>query len=125
MYKFKKDDIVFVNGAYSIAEKCKITDYIENEPEIKQSAYMVHSLEIGGTFGVLEDSIFATKEEAVQDAVLKSKEQTEKYCKEIKNMDDLLKFPLDHCLCGDYTDYEAKQAYKIRVKEIVGLNLLP
>ena len=46
-----------------------------------------------------------------------------KYKREIKNLNDLLQFPLHHCFCGDeYTDWEAVEAYKTRVKELTGLN---
>ena len=43
----------------------------------------------------------------------------------MKDLKDLLKFPLNHCLNGEeYTDYEAKAAYKQRVNELVGIDLL-
>ena len=50
--------------------------------------------------------------------------QIQKYCDEIKNTSDLLKFPLIHCLNGDeYTDYEAIAAYKRKTKELLGIDL--
>ena len=47
-----------------------------------------------------------------------------KYKSEIKNLEDLLRFPLKHCFCGEeYTDYEALSAYKARVTELTEIVL--
>lgn len=50
--------------------------------------------------------------------------KVEKYCKEITDVPSLLKFPLEHCLNGEeYTNYEAIKAYKIRAKQLLGIDL--
>lgn len=42
----------------------------------------------------------------------------------IKTIEDLLMFPLLHCLCGEeYTEYEAIHAYKAKVKELLNIDL--
>ena len=42
----------------------------------------------------------------------------------IKNLNDLLAFPLDHCFCGEeYTDEDAIRAYKERTFELTGIHL--
>jgi hypothetical protein len=47
-----------------------------------------------------------------------------KYCDEIKSVQDLVKFPLNHCFNGEeYTDENAKSAYIQRVKDILGIDL--
>lgn len=42
----------------------------------------------------------------------------------IKTIEDLLIFPLLHCLCGEeYTEYEAIHAYKAKAKELLNIDL--
>lgn len=53
-----------------------------------------------------------------------SEHRISEYKDEIKNLHDLLQFPLKHCLCGDgYTDFDAIDAYKAKVKELIGMEL--
>lgn len=53
-----------------------------------------------------------------------SEHRISEYKEEIKNLHDLLQFPLKHCLWGDgYTDLEAIDAYKTKVKELIGIEL--
>lgn len=54
----------------------------------------------------------------------KHQEKIAAYKNEIKDMKTLILFPLDHCLNGkEYTDYDARIAYKERAKELFGLDL--
>lgn len=54
----------------------------------------------------------------------KWKNDVQKYKNKIKNIEDLINFPLSHCFCGEeYTEYEAIQAYKERAKEL-GFNIV-
>ena len=120
---YKIGDVVYVNGPWNVAEKCEIT----SERESKKNggkAYSVHSLEIGGSFGVSADNIFSTEEDAITAYKRKSEENIAEYKEEIKNLNDLLKFPLNHCFCGEeYTDYDAIQAYKTKTFELTGIVL--
>lgn len=51
-----------------------------------------------------------------------SEQRISEYKEEIKSLHDLLQFPLKHCLCGDgYTDFDAIDAYKTKVKELIGI----
>ena len=53
-----------------------------------------------------------------------SEHRISEYKDEIKNLHDLLQFPLKHCLWGDgYTDFDAIDAYKAKVKELIGIEL--
>lgn len=46
------------------------------------------------------------------------------YCNEINSLEELLRFPLEHCLYGEeYTDNAACRAYKIKAKELAGIDL--
>lgn len=66
---------------------------------------------IGSSAAVL-DNVFLTAKEAYehQDAII------ERHKEELRNgitgLEDLLKFPLNHCLCGEDCDYDAKEVYE-------------
>lgn len=116
---YKIGDIVYVNGIWNVAEKCEITSERDSN-----GVYSVHSLDSGGSFGALTDNVFPTKEDAIAAHKRKSEENIVRYKEEIKNLNDLLEFPLNNCFCGEeYTDYDAREAYKIRVKELTGIVL--
>ncbi len=122
---YKNRDIVFVNTTWLTAEKCEIEDYKSYQTISGDIVprYEVHSLENGGTFCVAEDCMFDTQEKAIAAEKARSDTQVKSYCKEIKTLEDLLKFPINHCFCGkEYTDFEALEAYKIKAKEIADVN---
>lgn len=51
-------------------------------------------------------------------------EQVNKYLEEIQTKEDLINFPLTHCLCGnEYTDYDAVEAYKIKVRALLRIDI--
>lgn len=63
------------------------------------------------------DSIYAAQDNA-------NKEAVNGYCSEIKDIKDLARFPLQHCLNGEeYTNWNAVKAYKIRAKELLNIEL--
>lgn len=124
MRKFKNGITVYVNSTWNVEEECTILDYIEDESGAGKNFYKIHSSVHGGTFGATEDCIFATKEEAREAHLKASTQLIDKYKSEIKNLEDLLRFPLEHCFCGEeYTDYEALSAYKARVTELTEIFL--
>lgn len=125
MKKFDNGTTVFVNGIWNQEEECIVTGYVKNESRTGKDVYIVKSVTNYGTFGATEDCLFATKEEAHKASVKKSSELVARYKAEIRNLDDLLHFPLNHCLSNgeEYTDYEAKRAYCIRANELTGVTL--
>ena len=65
-----------------------------------------------------------SKLKALAAAEHKRQDRISEYKDEIKNLHDLLQFPLKHCLCGDgYTDLEAIDTYKTMVKDLIGIEL--
>ena len=59
---------------------------------------------------------------AAWDAV--SKEKEEEFRRNINNVEDLLRFPLANCLCGNSdVDYTAVEIYKEKAKEILDIDL--
>jgi hypothetical protein len=65
-----------------------------------------------GNSAALLDNVFLTAKEAYesQNAII------EKHKEELRNgitgLEDLLKFPLNHCLCGEDYDYYAREVYE-------------
>ncbi|SEF90931.1 hypothetical protein [Lachnospira multipara] len=123
--KFADNEIVYVNSTYNIAEKCKITKFVQKESRVNKPVYALHSLDNYGSFAATEDCIFKTKEDAIKSYKTSSNKLVEKYKNEIRTLEELIKFPLSHCIaCGEeYTEEEAREAYKIRAKEITGILL--
>lgn len=52
------------------------------------------------------------------------KEMAVVYMNEIVTIDDLMQFPLSHCLNGENVDKAAVEAYKVRTAELLGVNLI-
>ena len=123
MFRFENGRTVFVNSTYNTAEECTVVSFTEHESSTGESVYVVHSTVNGGTFGVTADNVFPSKLKALAAAEIERQNKISEYKREIKNLNDLLQFPLHHCFCGDeYTDWEAVEAYKTRAKELTGLN---
>jgi len=123
--KFADNEIVYVNSTYNIAEKCKITKFVQKESSVNKSVYALKSLDNLGSFAAIEECIFKTKEDALKAYKESSNKLIEKYKNEIKTLEDLIKFPLSHCIaCAEeYTEEEAREAYEIRAKELIGILL--
>lgn len=123
MLRFENGRTVFVNSAYNTAEECTVVSFTEHESSTGEDVYVVNSTVTGGTFGVTADNVFSSKLKALAAAEIERQTKISEYKLEIKNLNDLLQFPLHHCLCGDeYTDWNAVEAYKARVKELTGAN---
>ena len=68
--------------------------------------------------------LYTSAESAYNAYCIEQDKKIKKYCNEINTIEDLVKFPVNHCLNGEeYTNNEAYQAYKIKVKELVGIDL--
>ena len=77
-----------------------------------------------GTSTRLASILYPTVESAYKAYYDKNEELKQKYLEEITDVQDLIRFPLDHCLNGDeYTDYVAVAAYKEKARELLGINL--
>ncbi len=122
--KFNDKDIVFVNSTWNTAEKCEVTGFVKKESSTGKPMYTLHSLDNQGTFAATEDCIFDTRENAISAHEAAFKIKVESYCKQIKTLEDLVRFPVHNCINGDeYTDYSALEAYKIRAKEIADVDI--
>ena len=111
-------------------EKCKIEELKEIDGVKAAEVRNIGTIDIEGdiicnTYGTSTRRIkdLYPSSTAAYDAYFKkSIENTNKYKNEIKTIKDLVAFPLNHCLNGsEYTDYDAKAAYKQKVKELLGI----
>lgn len=124
-------DIVYFYEHWSHAiEKCEIIKFKEIDDVKAVEVKSIGSVDKNGniickSYGTstrrIEDLYPSYK--AIYDALeKKSQDRTMKYMEEIKTIKDLIEFPLLHCLNGDeYTDYDAKKAYKQKVSEMFGV----
>jgi hypothetical protein len=121
--KFKDNEIVYVN-AYNVAEQCRIL-FVQKVFETKELVYALRSLNNFGTFTAAEECIFKTKEDAIKSYEESTNKLVKKYKEEIRTLEDLVKFPLSHCIYGGgkYMDKGAREVYKIKAKEITGIDI--
>lgn len=72
-----------------------------------------------GEGGARFKDMFSTAKLAYEIVEKKENELIQKYCEEIKTLEDLINFPLSHCISGEeYTNWEARKAYELRAKEL-------
>ena len=72
----------------------------------------------------LISDLYSSHHEAYNTYFIKKNKCIKKYCDIIKTIEDLINFPLHHCICGEeYTNNEAKEAYKIRAKELLNIQV--
>lgn len=68
--------------------------------------------------------LYTSVESAYDAYCIEQSKKIKKYCSEINTIEDLIRFPINHCLNGEeYTNNEAYQAYKIKAKELAGIDL--
>lgn len=95
-------------------------DYIVDRNGNKIADGIKGSSEVSIDYGYL----WANPEEAYNAIEKEINDLVENYKNEIKTIEDLVAFPLEHCFDGEeYTDYEAIKAYKIRAKELLNIDL--
>lgn len=79
---------------------------------------------ITGGFTAREEA-FPSYDECVLWWEAKRRETIDKYLEEIKSVEDLVQFMYSHCCarCEEYTDWEAREAVRVRALELLGVNL--
>lgn len=90
--------------------------YVDPEGNFKSKSY--------GTCGARFGKLYSTAQEAFAEKNRKHLEIISKYSNEIKDVPSLLKFALEHCVTGEeYTDYEAREVYIKKAKELLNIDL--
>ena len=77
-----------------------------------------------GQYKALTEKCFKTAEELYVYIKEQHDIEVQKYYDEIKTVEDLLKFPLKYSFnAEEYTNYDAMEAYKIKAKELLNVNI--
>ena len=110
---------VFYDEKYPMGMRMDVLCYFRNGREQELLGFCPKELY------VTQDELHLSAEEALE-AGLKEKERKkeekiQKYCDAIVTMDDLVKFPLTHCIDENSKnfDVEAKTAYLRRAQELI------
>lgn len=119
MSYYKIGDKVFILTDKYIAEEVEIVDYVNSS---SASYYLVKTKY--GKVGILENYIYKTKEVALATIQSKCEEKIQKYLKEeLISIEDVIKFPLYHIISGPDFDKSAREAYKIKVGELLSIEV--
>lgn len=127
--KFNVGDTVYIYEHWSSGIiRATVVECVENGYEIKCKEFVdKQGNGVGSSYGnmtVAANNIWATVDEAFNEIERRKLDSVTKYCEEIKTINDLIAFPIHHCLNGEeYTNYEALKAYKIRAKELLNIDI--
>lgn len=113
-----KSEIVAIEPVDNIKEAFKLNgiEHVDRNGNSTGKAY--------GSCHKLPQDVYPTIEAAYAAIDAEDKTILTKYCEEIKTVKDLLSFAMNHCLQGEeYTDYNARKAYVIRSKELLGVDI--
>lgn len=125
----KIGDIVYsVNSWTNNVVKAKVTEIREDGVLFEHLCFVNNNGnridKAYGSSGAYWDNIFVTAKEAYTYRNENNNRYVSQYLESIKTVADLVKFPFTHCINGgEYTDWNAVKAYKIRAKELLGINL--
>lgn len=96
---------------YSVRQVCKV----DRTGRKVEKSY-------GGKADAYGKLLYKSAEEAYNSCQQKHIDIQKEYLGQIKTVEDLIRFPLDHCFCGEeYTDWDAVSAYEQRAKELLGI----
>ena len=124
---------IFEHWSENIYQATVVKVYAENNTLYAQYTYdylvdadgnEVKSGIHGSTSAAKFDDIWFSAKEAYTEIAERKAKLVKEYCDEIVTVKDLLEFPLNHCFDGEeYTDYEAIEAYKIKTKELLDIEV--
>lgn len=93
---------------------------LENVEDVSMPEHICY----GQYYKALAEKCFKTIEELYVYIKEQHDIEVQKYCDEIKTVEDLLKFPLKYSFnAEEYTNYDAMEAYKIKAKELLNINI--
>jgi len=76
-----------------------------------------------GEIKCIDQDIFETFGKATMAKVNRSKQKRKNYESKITNIPELLSFMISQMHCEEYTDYEAIEASKNKIKELLGIEI--
>ena len=116
---FEKGDTVYINTSFGIGEQGSFIDTII---DTDSTIYVISTAR--GEIGMFPQKVFGTKNEAITAYKKEFDDKVDKYCRQIKDLRELIIFPSDHILCGCNRDRPAAEAYRIRAEELTGVKVL-
>lgn len=117
----KIGSIVFVKNEQMCC-KCRVSETTDGS--IIDLNLLNDQNEPVGSWKALREDIFETKKECEDAIKTEVKNQTNAYLDEIKTLEDLIRFMYTHAISnGEYMDYPAKQAAKIKAEQLLGIKL--
>ena len=122
------DTVYFIESWTTKVIRGKVTKVYDNDVSIHcecsvdpEGNFMSESY---GTDRARFKNLYATAQEAFDEKNREHLEIMSKYSNEIKDVQSLLRFALEHCLIGEeYTDYEAREVYIKKAKELLNIDL--
>lgn len=76
-----------------------------------------------GELNCIEQDVFKTYGEAINTKKIRIKNKIREYESKITNVPELLSFMISQMHCEEYTDYEAIEASKNKIKELLGIEI--
>ena len=111
------DTAFFIEPILRAAHKCTIME-CTTDTETGKLLYKIHDDTQYGTLTVLDQNVFSFEEDAKSAIYAEDHKNLMAFKENIQSIDDLIAFPLDHCLVGDYYDPIARLAYTLRAQEL-------
>lgn len=83
----------------------------------------IRGITVPGTTNRYVSQLFSTREEILAAVESSNKRKQEKYEGEIQDIGDLVLFAWRHAICGEDSDFVARQAYQNRTRALLGIDL--
>lgn len=93
-------------------------DYMPDIPFKDIETVSIYFNDVVGTQDINKTDVFLRREAAETALRLREYKAVQAYLKEIRTLDDLHRFPLQHVLTGPEPDYAARMAYEIKRMEL-------
>ena len=117
---FEVGDIIFYYNHWSdLVHEAIIMGIQENARN--QLVYHLADLTNGADCGCLVEDAYLTKEACLMAIQEKSQKQIAEYIEQIQNMEDLIRFLLEHQTSGESADLEARVAAVKKAEEFCGI----
>lgn len=122
MSKFNVNDTVYCIDSLGQITEGKIQNIRKITSEFNPVIYYVVHTNIG-EFTCLELDTFKTYDTAKAEMANRSENKRKEYERHINNLPQLFSFMLRHMHCEEYTNYEAIQASRNKIKELIGIEI--
>ena len=118
----KKGQKIYFNQTWVGETWGKVIEYRTTEKGVR---YIAVQAENGASIGCLPEDAYATADELRKANEVKFEADVKNYMDSIKTLEDLIRFPMNNLVCGaeEYQNYEAREAYRRRAKELTGVDL--